>query len=143
MTSYMATKTEAYVDTSALIAFLDRSDSYHPLFRRLFSSPPRLITSALVIAEGHGWFLRRYDRNRAIQFLNFIDDLVVLAIQRFDRQELTKTTRLVKKFGDQSLTLADAHGLAMIHERRISTCWSTDRHLGLTGATLVISSSLL
>ena len=143
MTLYMATKTDAYVDTSALIAFLDRSDSYHPLFRRLFSSPPRLITSALVIAEGHGWFLRRYDRNRAIQFLNFIDDLVVLDIQRFDRQELTKTTRLVKKFGDQSLTLADAHGLAMIHERRISTCWSTDRHLGLTGATLVISSSLL
>jgi len=143
MTSCMATKTEAYVDTSALIAFLDRSDSYHPLFRRLFSSPPRLITSTLVIAEGHGWFLRRYDRNRAIQFLNFIDDLVVLDIQRFDRQELTKTTRLVKKFGDQSLTLADAHGLAMIHERRISTCWSTDRHLGLTGATLVISSSLL
>jgi len=35
--SFMATKTVAYVDTSALIAFLDRSDSFHPLFRRLFS----------------------------------------------------------------------------------------------------------
>ncbi|MGA9057893.1 MAG: PIN domain-containing protein [Terriglobia bacterium] len=137
----MATKTEAYVDTSALIAFLDRSDSYHPLFRRLFSSPPRLVTSALVIAEGHGWFLRRYDRSRAIQFLNFIDDLSVLAIQRFDHEELTKTSRLVKKFGDQSLTLADAHGLVIISERRISTCWSTDRHLGLTSAKLVISSA--
>jgi predicted nucleic acid-binding protein len=45
----MATKTEAYVDTSALIAFLDRSDSYHPLFRRMFSNPPRLVTSALVV----------------------------------------------------------------------------------------------
>src|SRR5215472_10450102 len=86
-TSCMASKAEAYVDTSALIAFLDRSDSYHPLFRRLFSSPPRLITSALVIAEGHGWFLRRYDRNRAVQFLNFIDDLSVLVIQTFDREE--------------------------------------------------------
>ncbi len=135
----MATKTEAYVDTSALIAFLDRSDSYHPLFRRLFSAPPRLVTSALVVAEGHGWFLRRYDRNRAIQFLNFVDELSVLAIQNFGREELTKTSRLVKKFSDQSLTLADAHGLVMINERRISTCWSTDRHLGLTGAKLVIS----
>ena len=75
----MASKTEAYVDTSALIAFLDRSDSYHPLFRRLFASPPRLVTSALVVAEGHGWFLRRYDQNRAIQFLNFIGELSVLA----------------------------------------------------------------
>ncbi|MGD0693698.1 MAG: PIN domain-containing protein [Terriglobia bacterium] len=137
----MAAKTEAYVDTSALIAFLDRSDSYHPLFRRLFSNPPRLITSSLVIAEGHGWFLRRYDHNRAIQFLNFIDDLSVLAIQSFNREELAKTNQLVKRFADQSLTLADAHGLVIINERRISTCWSTDRHLALTGARLVISSA--
>lgn len=134
----MATKTEAYVDTSALIAFLDRSDSYHPLFRRLFASPPRLVTSALVVAEGHGWFLRRYDQSRAIQFLNFISELSVLAIQPFDGEAIRKTSRLVKKFGDQQLTLADAHGLSIIQERRVSICWSTDRHLGLTGAKLVI-----
>lgn len=134
----MAPKTESYVDTSALIAFLDRSDSFHPLFRKLFSSPPRLVTSALVVAEGHGWFLRRYDGDRAIQFLNFIGDLSPLSIQGFDGQELGKTSRLVKRFGDQPLTLADAHGLVIINERRISTCWSTDRHLGLTGAKLVI-----
>ena len=136
----MATKTEAYLDTSALIAFLDRSDSYHPLFRRLFANPPRLVTSALVIAEGHGWFLRRYDQRRAVEFLNFIDDLTVLTIQRFDREELTKTARLVKKFADQSLTLADAHGLVMMNERHIANCWSTDRHLALTGAKLATSS---
>lgn len=137
----MVTKIEAYVDTSALIAFLDRSDSYHPLFRRLFSNPPRLIASSLVIAEGHGWFLRRYDQNRAIQFLNFIDDLSVLTIRSFSRDELAKTNQLVKRFADQSLTLADAHGLVIINELRISTCWSTDRHLALTGARLAISSA--
>jgi hypothetical protein len=76
--------------------------------------------------------------DRVIIFLNFIDELSVLAIQRFDCEELTKTSRLLKKFGDQSLTLADAHGLVIINERRISTCWSTDRHLGLTSAELVI-----
>lgn len=139
----MATKTDAYIDTSALIAFLDRSDSYHPLFRRLFSNPPRLITSALVIAEGHGWFLRRYDRNRAVQFLNFVDDLSVLVVRAFDHEAMSKSALLVKKFGDQSLTLADAHGLAIISEGRISACWSTDRHLSLTGATLVTSAERL
>ena len=61
----MAGRTECYVDTSAFVAFLDRSDSFHALFRRL------LTTSSLVIAEGHGWFLRRYDQRRAIQFLAF------------------------------------------------------------------------
>jgi predicted nucleic acid-binding protein len=134
----MARRPEAYVDTSAFIAFLDRSDSYHPLFRRLFAAPPRLVTSALVIAEGHGWFLRRYDQNRAIQFLNFIADLSALDIESIDRDGLGKAARMIKKFHDQALTLADAHGLVIVSDRRLSACWSTDRRLGLTGAALVI-----
>ena len=73
----MARKTEAgraaYVDTSAFIALADRSDTYHVLFRRLFSEPPRLMTTSLVMAEGHGWFLKRYDRTRALQFLAMVD----------------------------------------------------------------------
>jgi predicted nucleic acid-binding protein len=139
----MAPKTEVYVDTSALIALLDRSDSYHPLFRRLFATPPQLVTSALVVAEGHGWFLRRYDQNRAIQFLNFVGDLPVLQIQAFDDEGLSDAGRLIKKFHHQPLTLADAHGLAIMGRRRLSTCWSTDRHLGITGVTLVIEATHL
>jgi predicted nucleic acid-binding protein len=48
----MAGKTDAYVDTSALIAFVDRSDSHHLTFRRLFSQPPSLLTTTLVVAWG-------------------------------------------------------------------------------------------
>jgi predicted nucleic acid-binding protein len=134
----MARRTESYVDTSAFIAFLDRSDSFHTVFRRLFSSPPPLTTSALVIAEGHGWFLRRYDRNRAIQFLAFVDALPNLTIRGFDSIELAKAAPIVKKFSDQNLTLADAHGIAIMREGRIGSCWSTDRHLGLDGVPLVV-----
>jgi predicted nucleic acid-binding protein len=97
-----------------------------------------LVTSALVVAEGHGWFLRRYDSLRAVQFLNLIDELPMLTIQAFDSEELSRASKLVKKFSDQGLTLADAHGLTIMAKRRITTCWSTDRHLGLTGAELVI-----
>ncbi len=136
----MARKTEAYVDTAAFIAFLDRSDSYHPLFVRLFADPPALATSALVIAEGHGWFLRRYDGRRALEFLNFIAALSALTVVAFDDAALTRASRVVKKFADQPLTLADAHGLILIGERRAAQCWSTDRHLTLTGASLVIST---
>ena len=42
----------AYLDTSALIAFLGRSDTFHPLFVQLFQHPPKLLTTPLVIAEG-------------------------------------------------------------------------------------------
>lgn len=135
----MGRKTECYVDTSALIAFLDRSDSFHPFFRRLFSEPPLLVTSSLVIAEGHAWFLRRYDSHRAIEFLSFMDELSVLETLPFDSLALKQVERIVRKFADQRLTLADAHGLAIMGERRIRTCWSTDRHLGLMGAALAIA----
>lgn len=127
---------EAYLDTSAFIAFLDRSDSYHQTFKRMFAAPPAIVTSALVIAEGHGWFLRRYDRHRAMQFLAFIDALPGLIVQAFDAGELEKVRRLLMTFGDQSLTLADAHGLAIMKDRRTAVCWSTDRHLTLTGLQL-------
>ena len=133
----MPRKTECYADTAAFIAFLDRSDSHHTLFRRLFSDPPPLATSALVLAEGHGWFLRRYDQRRALDFLNFVDELPALAIEAFDLDALKQSKKLLKKFNDQMLTLADAHGLAVMAGRRIGACWSTDRHMGLTGVTLV------
>jgi predicted nucleic acid-binding protein len=126
-----------YADTSAFISFLDRSDSYHALFRRLFSKPPPLITSSLVIAEGHGWFLRRYDRQRALQFLVYVDALPDLTIRSFDAVELAAATAIVKKYADQDLTLADAHGLSIMSNLRIKCCWSTDRHMGLGGVALV------
>jgi predicted nucleic acid-binding protein len=74
----MATASEAYVDTSAFIAFVDRSDSFNPLFRRLFSKPPALVTSSLVIGEGHAWFLKRYDRTRAMTFLAMLEEMPFL-----------------------------------------------------------------
>ncbi|HEY6323229.1 MAG TPA: hypothetical protein VJA16_16925 [Thermoanaerobaculia bacterium] len=133
----MARRTEAYVDTSALIAFGDRSDSYHPLFRRLFADPPPLLTTALVVTEGHGWFLKRYDRSRALQFAAMIEEMKFLEIRPAGAQELRAGTEVLRRFADQDLTLVDAVGLHVMTERRTGSCWSTDFHLGLTGVPLV------
>ncbi len=135
----MGKKTECSVDTSALIALLDRSDSYHTLFRQLFSNPRRLAMSSVVVAEGHGWFLRRYDSQRAIQFLAFLNALPALEVLPFDAAAIHETNFVIKKFAVKKLTMADAHGIAIMRKRRITTCWSTDRHLGSCGAMLAIS----
>jgi predicted nucleic acid-binding protein len=134
----MATKADAYVDTSALIAFADRSDSHHPLFRRLFSDPPALLTTTLVIAEGHGWFLRRYDRTRALHFLAMIEVMTPLRVLAIGPQEQAAATALLRRFSDQDLTMADAVGLHVSAQKRVGTIWSTDFHLGLTGVPLVL-----
>ena len=92
----------------------------------------------MVIAGGHAWFLLRYHQIRAVQFLGFIDQLKVLTIQPFDAAALSRVAQVVRKFADQQLTLTGAHGLVLMQERRITSCWSTDRHLGLTGIPLVV-----
>ncbi len=136
----MAGKTDAYVDTSAFIAFVDRSDTYHPLFRRLFSDPPILITTPLVVAEGHGWFLKRYDRSRALQFLSLIQDLKPLHLLSVGRDEHAGGARILRKFAEQDLTLTDAVGLHVMAVRKTAMCWSTDFHLGLTGVRLAVNT---
>ncbi len=134
----MAGKTDAYVDTSALIAFADRSDTHHALFRRLFADPPDLVTTALVVAEGHGWFLKRYDQTRALQFMALVEDLTPLRLVSVGSEEQAGGLRMLRTFPDQDLTLTDAVGLHLMKAHRIRTCWSTDRHLGLTGVSLVV-----
>ena len=132
---------EAYVDTSALIAFADRSDTWHALFCRLFSDPPRLITSPLVVAEGHGWFLKRYDRTKALQFLAMVESIDALHVIPTDARDIEAATKLMRRFSDQDLTLVDAVGLHAMDTRKTGVCWSTDRHLGITGAKLAIHVS--
>lgn len=134
----MARSRDAYVDTSALIAFVDRSDTHHALFRRLFADPPGLHTTSLVVAEGHAWFLRRYDRGRALQFMAMIEDMSPLQVAAVGPAEVEAAAAILRRFSDQGLTLTDAVGLVVMRERKVAACWSTDFHLGLTGVPLAI-----
>jgi predicted nucleic acid-binding protein len=73
-----------------------------------------------------------------VQFLAFVEALPLLTVEPFGLEQLQAAVAVVKKFADQNLTLADAHGLAIMKNRRHRICWSTDRHMALTGATIVI-----
>ena len=134
----MAKRISAYVDTSALIAFADGSDTYHPLFLRLFSDPPTLITTTLVIAEGHGWFLRRFDSSRALLFLAMVESMRPLKIMAVGLREQNAGAKVLRQFSDQALTMTDAVGLHLMASQSVKSCWSTDFHLGLTGVPLII-----
>lgn len=128
-----------YLDTSAFIAFADESDSHHHLFKRHFSSPPAgAFTTSLVVAEGHAWFLRRFDRSRALRFIGMIEDMSFLNIVAAGPHEVAAATEVLRRYSDQDLTLVDAIGLHLMAEKKAESCWSTDRHLGLTGVDLII-----
>jgi predicted nucleic acid-binding protein len=93
-----------------------------------------------VIAEGHGWFLRRYDRTRALQFIAMVESMRPLKVCSIGTKEQHGSYEMLRKFADQNLTLADAMGLHVMNDLKIRSCWSTDFHLGLTGVPLVINA---
>jgi predicted nucleic acid-binding protein len=93
----------------------------------------------LVVSEGQAWFLRRYDRYKALQFIAAIEEMKWLEIIQVGLAEQTGATQIMRRFSDQDLTLPDAMGLHVMQIRKIKRCWSTDYHLGLTGAVLVIN----
>lgn len=132
------TKVTAYVDSGAFIAFCDKSDTWHSLFAGRFAAATALITTSLVIAETHGWFLRRFDSYRALQFMGFIESLNILEIREVGADDLHHGTLLLRKFSDQKLTLTDAVGLYLLKENKSFANWSTDRHMSLTGRRLEI-----
>jgi hypothetical protein len=103
----------------------------------LFADPPPLVTTPLVVAEGHGWFLKRYDRYRAMLFLAMVEAMP-LEVAAVGPLEQRAATDLMRRFSDQDLTVPDAVGLHVMTKRRTPVCWSTDRHLALTGVALVI-----
>src|SRR5262249_43757619 len=116
--SSTAKRSEAYVDTSALIAFADRSDSHHALFLRLFGDPPPLYTASLFVAEGHGWFLKGYDSQKGLQFLSMVESMP-LEIITIGAVEQRAAINIIRKFPNPDLTLTDAAGLYLMAVRRI------------------------
>lgn len=134
----MAVASEAYVDSAAFVAFIDRADTHHTTFARHFGAPPKLVTTPLVVTETHAWLLRRHDGTRALQFLAFIEQLRPLQIVSVGRSDVAAATAIARRFADQELTLVDATGLHVMRDRGIKLCWSTDRHLRLGGARLLI-----
>lgn len=89
-------------------------------------------------AEGHAWFLRRFDIDHGLRFIGVLEDMPFLRILGAGEHEIAEAAKILRRFNDQDLTLVDAVGLHLITSRSTSMCWSTDRQLGLTGAPLVI-----
>ena len=78
---------------------------------------------------------------RALQFLAMLDAMPFLEVRSVGTAELHGAASLLRRFGDQDLTLADAVGLHLMWDEDAASCWSTDRHLGLTGTPLAIHAT--
>ena len=94
------------VDTGPLVALLSERDHYHPWARQIFSGiEPPLLTCEAVIAEA--WHLLRGTGNGQGAILELLSTGTVL-IELSLTAELTAVRRLVGRYRDRPMSLADA-----------------------------------
>jgi predicted nucleic acid-binding protein len=137
-TARASASSPAFLDTGIFIAFLDRSDRLHSEARALFATPPRAwMTSLAVYAETWSWVLHRLGEEPARALAELVEALPSLQLLEITRVHHAATLAMLDRLRGTKLTYVDASSLAFIEARHVPLVWSTDRHLGLTGARVV------
>jgi predicted nucleic acid-binding protein len=128
----------AFLDTGIFVAALSRRDRLHVQAVELFGrGGTRWVTSLLVVSESYSWFLHRHGEEAARILRGFISALTGLTMLPVTSDDHARTLRVLDRFRGSKLTYVDAASLAWIEQRKIKTVWSTDHHLGLTGAEIL------
>jgi predicted nucleic acid-binding protein len=131
-------KEAVFLDSGIFIAFLNDRDHWHDQAITLFDGPrTRWSTSYLVLSETYSWFLHRHGEEAARSFRRFADDLDDLRVFEVNRDHHRKVTGMLNRLRGSKLTYVDASSLCFMEQAKIRKVWSTDRHLGLTGADVV------
>ena len=131
-----------FLDSGIFIAFLDRSDRFHPAAVALFSDPPRRCHSSLaVVSETYGWFLHRLGEEAARAFRLALADFAWLRLLALDAEHHAAVLRKLERLRGHKLTYVDASSLVFLAQLRIREVWGTDRDLSIEGARVVPSGA--
>lgn len=127
-----------FLDSGIFIAFLDRSDRFHPAAVELFSNPPRSChTSLAVVSETYSWFLHRLGEESARTFRLALAEFTWLELHSLDTDHHRAVLAKLERLRGHKLTYVDASALVFLAKLRIREVWGTDRDLSLEGATVV------
>ncbi len=127
-----------FLDSGIFIALLNARDQWHEQAKALFGlTKPRWSTSYLVVSEAYSWFLHRYGEEAARTLSKFIDNLDGLKIFDANFDHHRKVGRMLDRLRGSKLTYVDASSLCFMEGYKIRKVWSTDHHLGLTGADVL------
>lgn len=127
-----------FLDSGIFIAFLNRRDRWHTQAAALFNGPrPRWISSMLVVSEAYSWFLHRMGEEQARSFRLLLQNLTGLRLFDATAALDVDVGRMLDRFRGTKLTYVDASSLCLLEQHKVRRVWSTDHHLGMTGAEVL------
>lgn len=131
-----------FVDTSAWIMLLNRSQSKHAEAKRIYGTlaSSRLITTNLVLGETYTWLRIKSDSKTAHDYLTSLQrkkELGQLEIYFSDYDLELTAGLLLRKYADHPFSYADAVSLALMMKTGLQKAFAYDRHFITAGYTLI------
>ncbi len=130
--------TAVFLDSGIFIALMNRRDRWHPQAVALFDGTRvRWATFMLIVAETYSWCLHRMGEEPARTFRSILAAMSGLTIFDATFGHHQQVEHMLDRFRGAKLSYVDASSLCLIERKKIRCLWSTDHHLGITGALVL------
>ena len=128
---------EAFVDTSALYALIDRKDAHHPAMaervQRLLGSRGRLVTTDYVVCEAVNLANARAGHHVGVRILELIERSTAIRVEWVGSLRFEATKIFYRRHSDHRYSFTDCTSFLIMRELRISDVLTTDEHFTEAG----------
>lgn len=126
-----------FVDTGGWLAVLDPRDKYHrpavAFYRAALKRYSRLVTTNLVVAETYIAVLRSAGHQKAVSFLDLIEQSTSVNCIWSDQKLEALARDILRRYADQDFSYTDAVSFALMEQRGLTEAFAFDHHFSVAG----------
>ncbi|MBT9171257.1 MAG: 23S rRNA-specific endonuclease VapC20 [Actinobacteria bacterium] len=130
-----------FVDTSALVALKNKSDTNHleasRCFQELLATGTRLITTNFVFDETYTLLQRRMNHEVAVEFGKTLRASEIIRYLRITKELEDKAWEIAVKYKDKSFSFTDCTSFAVMESLGIREAFAFDECFGQFGLQVV------
>ena len=131
-----------FVDTSAFIALVDRTDKNHQsakkCYREIIQSGNSLVSSNFVMCETLNYLRTRISYSVSIEFRESTYKSNILEISFINLETEEAAYKIFKKYKDKDFSFTDCTSFALMETEKIKKVFSFDRHFMQYGSFQMI-----
>ncbi len=128
---------EAFVDTSALYALIDRKDGHHPAMaervQRLLGSRRTLVTTDYVVCETVNLANARAGHHVGVRILELFERSSAIRVEWTTSLRFEATKIFYRRHSDHRYSFTDCTSFVIMRELRILEVLTTDEHFTEAG----------
>ena len=137
-------KREVFVDTSAWLALINKSDAAHQRAKKardaLLKDDMQFVVTNFVMVEIANALSRVAHKETAVKLINFIETSENIEIVEIDRKLYKEAWRAYSTYVDKDWSLTDCTSFEVMKERGITQAFTTDKHFEQAGFYVLMNT---